>query len=98
MPLFDFRCHLGHISEAYIPNHNEAGQTMFQCHCGHLMYYEPSCAGRGLLWAEEGRPRTIWNLGPEPVTVRSLAEHKAAMKKAGVVNAGAPKGGKGRWF
>jgi hypothetical protein len=57
-------------------------ETRF-CGCGGV--FAPTFSmGRGLTYFEEGRARVIWNLGPEPITVRSHEEHKAAMRKAGV--------------
>lgn len=98
MPLYDFSCYRGHEEEHFVPSYEEAKDTAYQCsQCLGVSVFRPSCGGRGLLWAEEGRERVIHNLGHDPVTVRSAKEHKEAMKKAGVVHAGTKRGEKGVW-
>ena len=99
MPIYEWRCpECSAEKEVYhsSPDIVES-EVCAECHAlmGRLM---PSSVGSAL-WAEEGRPRTIWNLGPEPVTVSSAKQHQDAMKKAGVVPAGAnwKRGEKGRW-
>ncbi len=87
--IFDFQCPKGHIEEHYLwPSENVPGVS-FDCGaCGEkaTKIFSP---GKGLLWFEEGRPRTICNLGPEPITITSHKQHREAMKKAGVTEAGA---------
>lgn len=100
MPIYEFQCpECGHQRESFYSQpvvlHSELCEA-----CNALMgQVMPSSFGSAL-WAEEGRPRTIWNLGPEPITVRSAKEHKDAMRKAGVVPAGTnlKRGEKGRWI
>ena len=99
MPLFDFECYQGHRQERYISTHAEAAETVFHCpECLAPARYAPACSGRGLLWMEEGRARTFYNLGDKPVTVTSRAAHKRAMKEAGVVEAGNRRGERGVWI
>jgi NAD-dependent SIR2 family protein deacetylase len=99
MPLYDFECRLGHTQERYIVSHEEAIETVFHCPtCLAPARYAPVCLGKGLVWFEEGRPRTFYNLGDKPVTVTSRAEHRRAMKAAGVVEAGNRRGEKGVWI
>lgn len=92
MPLYNFACGNGHIVEHFVHVASDLGcQTHLCPNCvndsetgaGTPMFPIFSF-GRGLTYFSEKSPRTIWNLGPEPVTIRSPEEHKAAMKKAGV--------------
>ena len=87
--LYEYECLNGHRRERFEHHPDDKGcETIICDECGHTMGPVPSY-GRGLLYFEEGRARTIWNLGPEPVTIRSHKEHLEAMKKAGVAQAGA---------
>lgn len=54
--------------------------------------------GQGLCYFEEGRARTIWNLGPEPVQVRSHEEHKRLMRQNKVDFANRGTGYPGQWL
>jgi hypothetical protein len=96
MPLFDFGCPNGHTREAFFHRAEQAREEVLVCQCGAPMTKQLSM-GRGLTWAEEGRPRVIHNLGHEPVVIRSHAEHQRAMKAAGVEWATRGRGEKGCW-
>ncbi len=103
MPLFDFICFEEHVSEHYVATYKEALEARFLCkdcppfHTSYMRFL-PSCGGRGLLWFEEGRERTIENLGHEPVRITSKKQHRDAMRKAGVAEAGNRRGTPGAWI
>jgi hypothetical protein len=97
MPIYEFQCNEGHTKEIFLHSCHDLGcETLFCESCGDTMGPVISQSNR-MLWYEQGKPRTIWNLGPEPITVRSHKEHREAMKKAGVVEAGNRIGEKGSW-
>lgn len=79
MPIYDFLCVDEHRQERYV--HVLGVETML-CACGQTM--SPVGFGFGQTWFRENAGRVIHNLGPEPVTIHSAEEHKAAMKAAGV--------------
>ena len=87
MPLYEFQCLNGHRREIFEFSAADKGCETVICECGHSMgpVFSP---GKGIVFFEEGRPRVINNLGPEPVTITSFRQHKEAMKRAGVVEAG----------
>jgi len=96
--IYEWQCSgCGRTEDRFEHHPDDKGAETYICGCGYSMAPVVSLGGTPLLWAEEGRPRVIENLGHEPVTVRSAAEHRAAMKKAGVVNAGSRRGEKGVW-
>jgi hypothetical protein len=102
--IYDFLCKNGHKREVFVHGYEDRDTADEACNlCGEPMapVFSP---GRGLLFYEEGRPRTIYNLGEKPITVTSYKQHKEAMKRAGVVEAGAMPSknsgrvsSKGRW-
>jgi hypothetical protein len=96
MPLFDFGCDKGHLREAFFHRADDAKNAVLLCQCGAPMIKKFSM-GRGLTYFEEGRARVIHNLGHEPVVIRSHAEHKRAMREAGVDWATRGQGEKGCW-
>ena len=83
MPLYALVCERGHGGEVFCHVREDFGCETRICACGGSMAKILSM-GRGLTWFEEGRPRTIWNLGSEPVVIRSHEEHKRKMREAGV--------------
>ena len=106
MILFDFKCEQGHVTEQLVTN---STKTMAPCRdCGRPAHkiFTPAI-GRALFF-EEGRTRTIANLetlgdgnvSNGPVRISSSQQHKDAMKRAGVSEAGYDSniGGKGRWI
>lgn len=89
MPLYNFRCEEDHTEEHYVHVADDLGCATHTCRecrkAGDERTLTPVPSfGIGLTWAEEGRPRTLWNLGPKPITVTSHEQHKREMKKAGV--------------
>lgn len=96
MPINEFRCINGHTRDVFVHHYKDKGSKTIICHCGHTMGSVFS-VGSGLTWASEKKPRTIYNLGEKPVTVRTHAEHREAMRRAGVSEAGAKRGMKGSW-
>jgi hypothetical protein len=54
--------------------------------------------GQGLLYFEEGRGRMIWNLGDQPVQVKSHEEHKRLMRINKVDFANRGTGYPGQWL
>lgn len=99
MPLYEFICQCGKTEDHLIRSLDEARSSVFQCRsCLSPMHYSPSCGGQGAVYFEEGRARTIWNLGEKPIEIRSAREHRDAMKRAGVTEAGSRRGEPGAWI
>lgn len=98
MPLYDFICSEGHTRERFFHKAEDATDAAPVCAppCGKPMVKALSM-GRGLTYFEEGRARTLYNLGDQPITVRSHEEHKRAMRDAKVDWATAGIGRKGCW-
>lgn len=99
--IYEYLCLNGHKKDKYEHSALDKGcDTMICQTCGHTMGPIPAF-GKGIAFFEEGRPRTIYNLGDKPITITSYKQHKEAMKKAGVVEAGvnprARIAEKGRW-
>lgn len=93
MILYDFRCPAGHDAEHLVGRDDPPPACAA---CGAPMARRLTFGG-GLLYFEEGRARTIENLGDQPVTIRSPAEHRRAMQAAGVTWATRGRGMKGQW-
>lgn len=83
MPLYALACPAGHPAEEFCHVPADRGCRTHICPCGASMAYTLS-VGRGLTWFRESGPRTLYNLGHDPVTVRSHEEHKRLMRQAGV--------------
>ena len=83
MPLIALRCLNDHTAEQFVHVLEDLGCETRLCRCGSTMAPVLS-VGRGLTYFEEGKPRTIWNLGHEPVVVRSHEEHRRLMRERGV--------------
>jgi hypothetical protein len=83
MPLYEYVCLEDHRRDVFLHAARDLGAQTVVCDCGHTMGLSLSL-GRGLTYFEEGRARTIYNLGHEPVVVTSHEQHKAAMRRAGV--------------
>jgi len=96
MPLYSLECTQGCTREEFCHVPEDKGCRTHVCEHGEVMTYVLS-VGAGLTYFEEGRARTIENLGHEPVVIRSHEEHKRAMKAAGVEWATRGRGEKGCW-
>lgn len=98
MPIYQYKCSEGHTKEVYVHSYKDKGCATVLCDtCSNSM--EDVIVGtQSLLYFEEGRPRVIENLFDKPVVVRSHAEHKALMKKAGVEQVGSRRGTRGAWI
>lgn len=98
MPTFEFHCVNGHARDTYEHHRDDLGCRTIVCEdCGELMAPVFSGFGRGLTYFEEGRGRVLWNLGPEPITVRSHEEHKRLMRERGLEWATEGRGRPGCW-
>ena len=103
MPLYEFRCEKGHAADVYVHVPEDKGcETRMCSRCktetGDECSMGPALSlGSGLTWAEEGRPRVLWNLGPEPVTITSHEQHKTEMRKRGLDWATRGRGEAGSW-
>ena len=81
MPLYKTLCLNGHESEQFCHHADDKGCRMTVCEqCGETMGYV-AAYGQGLCFFEQGRERVIHNMGHEPVTISSPAQHRAEMKK-----------------
>ena len=96
MPLYEFRCPDGHIDECFEHAPDKGSQTVI-CQCGHSMGPVMSWGNPLTTWASESAPQTIWNMGPEPVTVTSMAQLNRIAKNRGLMNVGPKRGEKGCW-
>lgn len=96
MPMFKVGCACGYRGDKYL-HHEFHRQLLWTCpKCAMVLTFMPSY-GVSLRFFEESRPRVIWNMGPEPITITSPAQHEAEMKKYGVALAPARYGEKGAW-
>lgn len=98
MPLYQFTCAQGCTREAYEHVAADRGARTHVCEPHGESMAPVLSVGRGLTWFEEGRARTIHNLGHEPVTIRSHREHEAAMRTVGVTWATKGRGMRGSWI
>lgn len=96
MPYYEYECACGKRAERFRPIALRRKRT--KCACGKRMDLIISRSTPALFFEEGGGGRTIENLGPQPVQIRSPAEHRAVMKREGVREAGARIGHKGCWF
>ena len=97
MPLFAVKCpECGNGTNVFEHTRDDFGCRTVLCDCGSTVAPVLS-VGRGLTYFSEKRPRVIWNLGPEPVVIRSHAEHRRKMKEAGVEWAPPKRGMPGCW-
>jgi hypothetical protein len=81
MPLIALACQCGGIDEQYVKCWQDYGVSTRLCACGHTMGPALS-VGRGLTYFEEGRARTIANLGG--ATITSHRQHDRVMRERGV--------------
>lgn len=95
-PLYDYECDDGHRDERFFHQADQA-EPIFPCRlCGRPASKQLSM-GHGLCYFEEGRERLIWNLGDQPVRIRSHEEHKRKMREAKVDFAHRGRGYPGQW-
>lgn len=97
MPLYAFACpSCETVADRHVHAAEDLGAETRLCDCGSSMAPIVSL-GRGLTWFEEGKPRVLWNLGPEPVTVRSHGEHQRLMRERGLEWTTPGRGRPGQW-
>lgn len=90
MPIFDYRCPIGHVTEHYVGISEEVPTQQCWCSLVACKVFSPGI-GR-MLSMEEGKEQVIRNLevlgeGNEstgPVRITSPDAHRRAMKRAGV--------------
>ena len=98
MPLTEFRCLEGHSTDAFIHHADDKGCRTIVCEeCGHTMGPVLSVGTARMLYFEEGRCRTIENLGDHGRNLSSYKQYREAMKKDKVELAGEKRGIKGWW-
>ena len=98
MPLYTFRCEAGHEKDIFVTHHADLGcQTVYCRPCQSTMA-QIITYGQGLCYFEEGRARLIWNLGPEPILVKSAEQHKRLMRLNKVDFANRGTGYPGQWL
>jgi hypothetical protein len=99
MPLYTYRCEAGHEKDEYVRHPDDKGTSTTLCRrCGGATMSSVITFGQGLCYFEEGRGRLIWNLGPEPILVKSHAEHKKLMRLNKVDFANRGTGYPGQWL
>ena len=79
MPLLALRCLNEHRAEQYIHTPDDKGAETRLCACVESLAPVLS-VGSGLTYFESGKPRVLWNLGPEPVTVTSHGQHRQLLR------------------
>lgn len=95
MPIFNVGCECGYRGEKFL--HNEFGrQQLHRCGCGKMLTFMLS-APNPLTYFEEGRARTIYNMGDEPVVITSPGQHERECKKRGIAPMPARRGEKNCW-
>ena len=97
MPMYTFRCEEGHEKDIFVTHSDDKGCGTVLCRTCNSTMAQVITYGQGLCYFEEGRPRIIWNLGPEPVQVKSAAEHKRLMRLNKVDFANRGVGYPGQW-
>lgn len=97
MPTYTFRCEAGHERDEFVVHADNKGcQTQICRRCQSTM--APVITfGQGLCYFEEGRGRLIWNLGDQPVYVKSAEQHKRLMRINKVDFANRGVGYPGQW-
>lgn len=98
MPMFTYRCEEGHERDEFVVVSDDKGCKTHLCKVCQSTMAPVITYGQGLCYFEEGRARTIWNLGPEPVQVKSAAEHKRLMRINKVDYANRGTGYPGQWL
>lgn len=96
MPIYEYECR---DCQAIIEEWRSIAErrTAPACRCGGETRLILSSSSPALFFQEGGGGRMIENLGEQPIAIRSPAEHRAAMKKAGVREGGARIGERGCW-
>ncbi len=98
MPMYTFRCEEGHEKEEFCTHSDDKGVKTHICRrCG-ATQAPVITYGQGLCYFEEGRGRLIWNLGPEPILVKSAEQHKRLMRINKVDFANRGTGYPGQWI
>ena len=98
MPLYTYRCMNEHEEDVYVRNYQDKDcETPICRQCGNTMESIIAPSNR-MLYFEQGKPRVMNNLGPEPVIVRSHSELEKKMKERGLEFAGNRPGTKGAWI
>ena len=93
-----FRCAAGHEHDEFVRTVEDKGCQTHICRLCRETMAPVIAYGQGLCYFEEGRARTIWNLGPEPIQVRSHEEHKKLMRLNKVDFANRGVGYPGQWL
>lgn len=97
MPLYDVACYNAHRRAVYYHRARDKGCSTHICpHCGATETFTLS-VGRGLTYFSESTAQVIYNMGHEPVTITSPAQHRAEMKTRGLALAGQRRGEPGCW-
>ena len=100
MPLYGYSCPAcGDESEHFMHVSDTEEMHCVGCNVPLVrLYGEATVKATRPNYFRENNAQVIENLGHEPVVVLSRSEHIAAMRKAGVVNAGERIGRKGCWI
>ena len=97
MPCYDVKCLNGHVRMVYYHSPDDRRLTPEICpECNNTQGFIVSLPGR-YTYFSESTPRVIENLGHEPVTIRSHAEHIRIMKERQVEWAPQRRGMPGCW-
>ncbi len=98
MPMYLFRDESGHMREEFVMRSEDKGCQTHLCKLCQSTMAPIMAYGQGLLYFEEGRAQKIWNLGDQPVYVRSHEEHKRLMRINKVDFANRGTGYPGQWL
>lgn len=84
MPLYQVQCLNHHTRTVFYHTARDKGCRLHVCpECGHTQGFTLS-VGHGLTYFSEKQAPVITNLGHEPVTVTSPAQHERLMKERGL--------------
>lgn len=98
MPLYETQCLNGHTRTVYYAQAQDKRCRTHICpECGHSETFVLSM-GRGLTYFSSKTPQVIYNLGPEPVTITSPAQHERLMKERKLAWMPQKRGMPGAWF
>lgn len=98
MPMYTYRCEQGHERDAFVTHADDKGCRTEYCRTCQSSMAPVITYGQGLCYFEEGRGRLIWNLGPEPILVKSAEQHKRLMRINKVDFANRGVGYPGQWI
>jgi len=82
MPLYDVECPRGHRETVFHHRSSDRDTCRHMClRCGEMQAHVFTLGAKGLTHFSEKSPQVIWNMGPEPVEIRSPKQHQDEMAR-----------------